>query len=204
MSRAKDFVRELDSLLHRRTDWLRHAISRRKPGNPKAFGKQHIDRGVRRMQALASDALAAKLAKNLFEAEKDFRKSWHPKKNKGWGRQQKQRTFMRWFDEHVGPGPTIYVFWNGRRCLYVGKTDGSGGRVASHFVKHWFGAATRVDVYAVYRRRSLTALECMAIHRFQPTYNRAKAESKKWTQKCPLCAIHRDIEAEVRGLLRLR
>jgi len=204
MSRARDFVRELDSLLHRRTDWLRSVLSKPKPGSPKAFGRKHINRGVRRMQSLASDALAPRLARDLFEREVDFRKSWHPKKGKGWGRPEKKRTFMRWFADQVQAGPTIYVFWNRRRCLYVGKTDGAGGRVASHFVKHWFSAATRIDCYAVFERRSLTALECMAMHRFQPSYNRAKAESKKWTKKCPLCAIHRDIEAEVRELLRLR
>jgi hypothetical protein len=204
MARAKEFIRELDALLTRRTQWLRSVLSKPKPGTPKGFGRKHIDRGVRRMQSLASDSLARRLARSLFDSEFDFRRSWHPKKGKGWGRAEKQRRFKEWFRDQIGAGPTIYVFWAKRRCLYVGKTDGLGGRVASHFVKHWFGAATRIDVYAVYQRRSLSALECMAIHRFQPAYNRAKAESKKWTKKCPLCVVHRDIEAEVRGLLRLR
>jgi hypothetical protein len=204
MSRAKDFVRELDSLLHRRTDWLRSILSKPRPGGPKAFSKKHVDRAVKRMQVIASDALAPRVARDLFDYEVEFQRRWHPKKGKGWGRAEKQRVFKGWFKREVEHGPTIYVFWAKRRCLYVGKTDGSGGRVASHFVKHWFGAATRIDLYAVYQRRSLSALECTAIHHFRPVYNRAKAESKKWTKKCPLCAIHRDIESDVRGLLRLR
>ena len=47
-------------------------------------------------------------------------------------------------------------------------------------------------------------LECLAMHRFQPTYNAAKAETKKWTSKCPLCQVHRNIWTELRAIFRLK
>ena len=204
MARAKDFERELAKLIKRRTHWLRGVLVKPRPGAAPTLSKAHVDRAIRRMQSIASDALAPKLARREFEAAVDFRKSWHPKLGKGWGRSAKRRRFREWFEKKVRPGPTIYVFWARRRCLYVGKTSGSGGRVSSHFDKHWFGAATRVDIYALSQSRSLSALECLAIHRFQPSYNRARAESRKWTLKCPLCKVHKNIRAELRDLFRLR
>jgi hypothetical protein len=156
------------------------------------------------MQRLASDALARDLARAEFDSQVVHKKAFHPKKGKGWGRRAKKASFNSWFDAWFGPGPTIYVFWAKRKCLYVGKTNGNGRRVSSHFEKHWFSAATRIDVYEVSRSRSLTSLECMGIHRFQPTRNRFRAERRKWTRKCPLCRVHKEIESEIRGLFRLR
>jgi hypothetical protein len=46
--------------------------------------------------------------------------------------------------------------------------------------------------------------ECLGIHRFQPSRNKVKAESRKWTKKCELCGIHREIEEEVSSIFRLK
>lgn len=204
MARAKDFARELDTLFFRRTHWLRGLFGKRRPGAAPKFSQKHVKSAVARMQDLASDALARRLARREFDSEKKWRKSWHPKEGKGWGRSAKRASFNKWFDKYFGPGPTIYVFWSKRKCLYVGKTSGNGRRVSSHFEKHWFSAATRVDVYAVKSSKSLTSVECMGIHYFQPTRNRFRAERRKWTRKCPLCEVHKDIDSEIRGLFRLR
>lgn len=204
MARATEFRRALDALFERRTHWLRNLFGRRRPGAPPKFSRKHIQAAVRKLHDLASDALAGDLAREEFDSQVLHRKSWHAKKGKGWGRAAKRVAFNDWFDNWFGPGPTIYVFWRARRCLYVGKTRGNGRRVSSHFEKHWFSGVTRIDVYSVKRAPSLTALECMAIHRFQPVQNRFKAERRKWTRKCPLCEVHKEIELDIRGLFRLR
>ena len=83
-------------------------------------------------------------------------------------------------------------------------TFGDRRRISGHFEKHWFSHATRVDVYQTSGRRALPALECLAIHRFQPRRNKSKAETRKWTSKCPLCKVHREIEQELGRIFRLR
>jgi len=132
------------------------------------------------------------------------RRSWHVKRGKGRGVDAKRRSFNQWFDRELGRGTYVYVFWSRRQCIYVGKTTRSGRRISSHFDKHWFGGVTRVDVNAARGRRVLPALECLAIHRFQPTRNKFRAERRKWTRRCALCAIHRSIDGELRSVFRLR
>ena len=93
-----------------------------------------------------------------------------------------------WFGRHFGGGTYIYVFWNQRKCVYVGKTAKSGGRISGHFEKHWFGSVTRIDVYHATGRRALPALECLAIHRFQPARNKFRAERNKRDSRVQLFA----------------
>lgn len=200
MSYAAEFRAELNDLLDRRTEWLETLFDVRRPGPPRRFTKDGLERAIARLQGLASEAFADRLAREWFEARVSGKRSWHPKRGKGWGRPAKKATFKEWFREKVGPGPTIYVFWNRSSCLYVGKTTGNGSRIAGHFDKHWFGKTTRIDVYAVKGRRGLPALECLAEHRFLPTYNRIAPETKKWTTKCPLCEIHKQIDRELREM----
>lgn len=161
-------------------------------------------RTITRLQDLASEALADKLARDEFEDAVRQRRSWHAKMGKGRGVDAKRRSFNQWFDRELGHGTYVYVFWNGRRCVYVGKTAKSGKRISSHFDKHWFGGVTRVDLYALTGRRVLPALECLAIHRFRPTRNKFRAEKRKWTKRCQLCAIHRTIDRELSSIFRLR
>lgn len=201
---AVGFRSELDRLFRRRTHWLRSSVEGPHPGPPPKLGRSHVRRAVTRLQALASAALAHKLARDEFEDGVLLRKSWHAKKGKGRGADLKRGSFNEWFDEHLRPGTYVYVFWNRRRCIYVGKTARSGRRISSHFDKHWFGGVTRVDVYRVKGRRVLPSLECLAIHRFQPTRNKFRAERRKWTRRCQLCTIHRRIDEELRSIFRLR
>lgn len=205
MARIKDFTRLLDDLYVRRTHWLRGVLTKRgRSGAPPRFAKRHVVRARKHLQQIASDALARKLARREFERGVLGRKSWHITSRKGHGRDAKKRHFKTWFQEHIEYRNCIYAFWDGRRCLYVGKTETGAGRIASHFVKFWFGKATRVDVYATRGRRVLPALECTAIHRFLPSYNKSKAESKKWTRKCPLCKVHKGIETELKDIFQFR
>jgi len=155
------------------------------------------------MQDYASDALASSLARAEFDLGTSEKRQWHPKRGKGHGRDVKKRAFKQWFRDKFGQGAYVYVFWrSGRRCAYVGKTLKSGGRIAGHFEKHWFDSVVRIDVYRANGKRVLPALECLAIHRFQPSENKFKAERKKWTRKCPLCRVHREIKDELGAIFR--
>jgi hypothetical protein len=204
-SRAtSEFQAQLNHLFRRRTHWLRSALAGPRPGPPPTLARSHVRRAIVKLQDLASEALAAKLARREFEASIRNRHSWHAKRGKGRGADAKRRSFNNWFDDHLRPGTHVYAFWNHRQCTYVGKTNWSGRRISSHFDKHWFGGVSRVDVYVTSGPRVLPALECLAIHWFRPTRNKFRAERRKWTSRCPLCAVHRTIDKELRSIFRLR
>ena len=205
MSTATEFRYELDRLFRRRTHWLRALFEGLPPGKPPPrLARTHVKKAIAKLQDLASDALARDMARDEFDDATDFRRSWHVKRGKGRGSDAKRAAFHIWFNENVGAGPSIYAFWRNRICIYVGKTSGSGRRISSHFEKAWFLPVTRVDVYAVAGRRVLPALECLAIHRFQPRRNKFRAERRRWTRKCPLCEVHKFIEQELRDIFRFR
>ncbi len=203
MSKEGDFRRELDALYERRTDWLRNCLSGRR-GPPTKFSRKTVNRAIEKLQSIASDALAKSLARTEFSDRVEDSHRWYNRKRKGHGRDAKKKNFKAWYRAKVRRRRCIYAFWAKDRCLYVGKSVNGGGRVASHFKEYWFGRTTRIDVYAVTGDRDLPILECLGIHRFQPSYNRSKAEEKKWTAKCPLCRLQRDIESELRSIYRLR
>lgn len=198
------FRQELDKLFKRRTHWLRTSIEGSRPGAPLSLSRGHVKNSIATLQQLASDALADDLARQDFEVGVRERRSWHCKRGKGRGVDRKRTAFNSWFDNKLGTGVYVYVFWRGRRCVYVGKTRQSGRRISSHFEKHWFASITRVDVYRASGRRVLPALECLAIHRFQPARNKFRAERRKWTRKCALCTLHRQIDQELSEIFRLR
>lgn len=203
MARSKDFTRQLDALFQRRTHWLRHVIARPGSGRPPAFMRAHRETAIARLQELASQALADRLGRRVFREGVRQRRSWRVLASKGRGPREKKEAFDEWFEARIGHKNCLYVFWRGRRCIYVGRTARGGKRASSHFEKFWFQGVTRVDVYATRGKSSLPAMECVAQHRFNPKQNRVKAAAARWTKKCPLCAIHRDIRSELRGVFRL-
>jgi len=110
----------------------------------------------------------------------------------------------RRFDVDTLVRSCIYFFWSRRGCEYVGRTTRGGSRPASHFDKYRFRCVSRIDVYAATGRRAITALECLARHRFQPIQNRIAPAQRKWTRACPMCRLHADLDDELRALFPLR
>jgi len=200
MSKSVEFNKTLLRLFEHRSDWLLHVIGKRRPGAPPAFGRKKLQRAIQNLQTIASASLASKLAKTEFaNAVVGKKKAWHVR---GRGAEGKRSVFNKWFEEHIPYRSVIYVFWKGRRCLYVGKTRHGRGRPSAHFDRNWFSRVTRIDVYAVKGKRSLPSMECLAIHRFQPSKNKNKAQSAKWTKKCPLCRVHRSIKSGVESIFK--
>jgi len=201
MSHQTQFNRTLDRLYERRTDKLRHLLI----GKSAPFltlTKARRESKIRELEEIASEALAKKMAKRGFKALVIGKKTW---RTKGWGTDKKKKIFRAWVRRKIPPKRgKIYVFWKKRECRYVGRTRRRGSRPSDHFKRRWFNGTTRIDVYSARQRSSIPLLECLAIHRFQPTRNKVKAATANWTPKCPLCAIHKKIRTELRKIYRFR
>jgi hypothetical protein len=201
---ALAFNRELEDIFQRRTHWLRARISKPGPGRAPAFSRATVTRGIHRLQALASECLAKQYARREFDEAVDQRKQWHITSRKGRGWREKKKAFGSWYARKIDHRNCVYVFWHKTRCLYVGKTIRGRGRPQSHFSKIWFPRVTRVDIYSTSQRSQIPRLECLAIHRFNPSENRQKAAKTKWTKKCPVCAVHGEIRKELRRIFSLK
>lgn len=203
MAFSAQFKKRLGKIFDRRTAWLCSIFAKRKPGRPQTISRSNVDDAINALQELASAGLADAYARKEFEQSVKGKKSWHVKRGKGWGLNKKKPAFNDWYESVFGKASCVYVFWKANKCLYVGKSSNGGGRPSSHFEKFWFSGVTRIDIYEA-SPRNLPAMECLAIHRFQPRRNKFKASAHKWTKRCPLCTLHRDIEDELRSMFRLR
>lgn len=203
MAFSKSFERELNNLFRRRTDWLRRRVGAKGAGKPPEFSRKKVGKGIRKLQTIASDAFARKLAKSEFNEHVASRKNYGVK---GRGPYDKREKFEEWFATHFRKRKgLIYVFWgNRKKCIYIGRTGSHGSRPSSHFEKFWFTGVKRITIFSVKGRSHVPKLECLAIHRFQPTRNKNKAATKKWTKACPLCTTHKHIESELRDIFRFR
>lgn len=131
MAFSKEFERELTSLFKQRTHWLRAELGDKAAGKPPKFGRKKVDDGIRRLQLIASAALANKLAKAEFEEHIASRKSH---RIKGWGPTEKKARFESWFQAYFGHRKgVIYSFWDTHRCIYIGRTGPHGIRPSAHF-----------------------------------------------------------------------
>jgi len=203
MAFSKSFERELKRLFDQRTDWLRRKLGARTQGAPPRFSRRTVNAGISKLQAIASYALAHKLAKTEFNEHVATRKNYHVR---GWGPEDKRERFEEWFSGHFGKTKgLVYAFWgNHRKCIYIGRTGSHGSRPSSHFDKYWFPSVRRVTIFAIRGKSHIPKLECLAIHYFQPTRNKNKAATKKWTKACPLCKTHEYIESELGDIFRFR
>lgn len=203
MAFSKTFESELNKLFRQRTDWLRRKLGTTGAGKPPKFGRKKVTSGIRKLQAIASHALAHKLAKVAFEEQVVSPKNY---RIKGRGPAEKKAKFQEWFAfRFKNTKGLIYAFWgkNGR-CIYVGRTGSHGSRPSSHMEKYWFSCVKRVTIFDVSRKSHIPKLECLAIHRLEPRHNKNKAAAKNWTKACPLCTTHKYIEKELRNIFRFK
>ena len=113
MAFSKAFERELNSLFHQRTDWLRRKLGAKGAGKPPGFGRKKVNAGISKLQVIASDGLAHKLAKAEFDEHVGARKNYHVK---GRGPEGKKKKFEEWFASrfHKTRG-LIYAFWGNQK-----------------------------------------------------------------------------------------
>ena len=187
-----------------RTRWLRNALGGGPPGRIPKFSREKVNRAISRMQETATEALARGAAREALRLRADPKIGWRIGPGKGWTRDAKKKEFLRWYKSTVRHRYCIYVFWADSTCLYVGQSTTGGGRVAAHFKEWWFSQASRIDVYPARASGSLPMLECLGIHWLHPKHNKIRAARRRWTRRCQICDLQRDIELEVRYIFRMR
>jgi predicted GIY-YIG superfamily endonuclease len=204
MAHLNAFEKKLDQLFFDRTYEMRVNVGLKKIGARPHMTQKKINNAIETLQNLASNILARGLAKKEFE-QNAVKGKKRRRKIVGRGWQRQKELYERWFKkEFINQDQLVYVLWNNKKCLYVGRTGNGGSRPSSHFSSKKFPRITRVDIYPTKSKAYTPKLECLAIHYLQPITNKNKAATKKWTRKCPLCAIHKKIEAELRKIFKLK
>jgi len=98
----------------------------------------------------------------------------------------------------------IYIFWSGKKCKYVGKSIVGGTRPQIHFEKYWFNDVTKINIYSTSQRSQIPKLECLAIHRFEPSVNCYKPSFSGNAKSCPICDTEKLIKQEIKSIFKLR
>jgi|SRR5208282_332164 len=200
---ATQFERVLLKLFRTRTHELRSRIWPTS-GLAPTLTRKRVRGSIEALRNIAEvDYLRSKNARKIL-SDYDHKRQWHSKKGKGFGISAKKRSFKNWYGKRITTKNCVYAFWNGSRCLYVGRTLRGKGRPTSHFEKHWFGKATRVDVYGFKGRKDVPRFECMLTHKRKPSYSRMRPSSKRYYTPCPICEGRKFIGNEVRWMFRLR
>ena len=204
MALATKFERELQKLFHRRTSWLRKAIGTNRPGKPHIFNRRKVAPKLWELGELASEILVRRRARRQFRQSVDGKRQWHIKRGKGFGIDAKRTKFKQWYEKYIGNKNCVYVFWSGRKCVYVGRTLHGKGRPAGWFDRVWFQPVTRIDIYSVPRRSEVPKAECLAVHLFDPTENKNWPSINRYTKKCSICKATKEIDRELESIFRLR
>jgi hypothetical protein len=204
MALTKEFERKLERLFHRRTSWLRKAIGKKRPGRPHIFNRKKVKPKLDELGDLAGVILAQRRARKEFRRATDGKRQWHVKRGKGYGVDAKRKKFKRWYERHIGNKNCVYVFWAGKKCVYVGRTLHGKGRPAGWFDRVWFQPVTRIDIYSVLRRSEVPKAECLAVHLFDPSENKNLPSFGSYTKECPICQSTKEIDHELKSIFRLR
>jgi hypothetical protein len=173
-------------------------------GKAPLFSKKRLRRSIAKLQEIAVDSyLGSKDARQVYKSY-DHKRQWHSKRNKGYGVRAKKKAFKNWYEQRITTKNSVYVFWDKKKCLYVGRTLNGKGRPTAHFEKYWFRRATRVDVFAFDRKRDVPRYECVLTHRWEPAYSRITPARRRYYTHCPICDGRREIAMSLKSMFRLR
>jgi len=201
--RIREFEAELTKLFAARTHALRSTIKVQRGAVPKMTRKR-IRQSIGHLQELFEREATRPKQSNEVLYDYDYKKQWHPKRGKGWGRDAKRISFKRWYENNIATDNCVYAFWSNKKCLYVGRTIRGKGRPTQHFEKHWFSKATRLDVYGFGRKRGVPQFECVYTHRHKPAYSKVRPAKKKYYTACYVCVGQETIKDEIKRLFRLK
>lgn len=197
------FIGELNKLYKKRTHRLRLTVSDPIKGKPPKLTRSTIKRSLYLLQLYANQALIKEYYKQSYGRKSLFKKQWQTK-NKGWGRDAKIDSFKLWYDKHINWPNNIYIFWAGRKCIYVGRTLNGRGRPQTHFKNYWFSSVTRIDIYHSSNKRDIPKLECLAYHKHKPKKNKNRPSIPKGSSKCPICKTDSFIKKEIKSIFGLK
>ncbi len=117
-----------------------------------------------------------------------------------------EKKFSRIFDftkDFVGDKSFVYIFWQNRKCLYVGQA-GTYRRIRAYQKSYYLNRATRFEILLVKRRSELTMQECMTQHYLNPKDTKVKPAHKSWGRRCPICAKHDRSRTEILDIFSLK
>ena len=186
-----------------RVHWLKSAIKKIQ-GRPPLSKKSKIDGKIVRLQELASEILIHQIFKKESKSLIKQKKRWHITKNKGWGRTEKKKSFKNWFNKYIDYNNYVYIFWNGKECIYVGRSVAGKTRPQNHFEKYWFNVVTRIDIYSTSQKSQVPKLECLCIHYYKPKININTASKRSYSKHCPICDTKDNIRKEIKSAGRIR
>lgn len=200
----REFDAQIDKLLQSRLHKVKSIIWTTRGAAP-TLTKKKVNRSIGQLQNITRDSiLGFKSTKSILKEDFDYKRQWHPKRGKGFGLAAKKQHFKNWYEANIKTKNCVYAICQGKKCLYVGRTLNGKGRPTSHFEKHWFGKATRVDIFAFDRKRDVPRFECLFTHRYEPSYSRMKPSSRRYYTRCTICDAMDQVKSEVKGLFRLK
>lgn len=200
MAYTKQFESKLNDLWHRRIAYVRSLVLRRQ-GTPKVFSKQFREKCISELQKIATRVLLRQGAKKEYHKVVS-----HSRRNKISPREAHDtERLLLWAEKH-GATPTIYSFWRGSKCLYVGKAENFVSRFRQYVgaKSRYLGTGVTIKAHFIKRRSQLGQAECLAIHLFEPMYNKMKAAHRAWGKSCPVCKVHDQIKDELQSLFSIR
>jgi hypothetical protein len=204
VSVKKQIENELARLSHDKSYALRKIAGVTGRGKQPSFTKTRVKKSTEKLLRLATEAVVKPLTMAAYKDSIVEKKQWHVKKGKGWSWKEKKKKFKSWLIEECGYQNYVYVFWNAKKCIYVGQSTQGKTRPDSHFEKRWFSPVTRIDILRVARKSEVSKLECLTIHHNKPKQNKNRPANSKWTKKCPVCKMHREIKGEMKRIFPFR
>jgi hypothetical protein len=93
MALAKKFENGLKELFLRRTEWLRSAVGKKRPGPTPTFTKKKVRSALERMVLTARQILIKQRGRKTFKSLVVLKKQWQVNSGKGFGRRAKKTAF---------------------------------------------------------------------------------------------------------------
>ena len=200
MAFKKEFERKLDNLWRCRTANLRSLVFRQK-AKANAFSKDFREKHIYDLQEIATQIFLRRRAQREFRQVISSTKRNRISRIESDGLDQ----ILSWAGQQ-GEQPTIYSFWRGIKCLYVGKADNFKVRLG-HYVRarsRYLSSGVTIKIHSIKNRSQLAKSECLAIHLYAPINNKVKAAHQMWGKSCPACEIHDHIKEDLQSLFRIK
>ena len=199
MALTNHLINKLDTLWKRRTADLRAVLIPRRAGQPTKFTRRVRDRLINELLADTTKLLLRREGQTEFKRIAPHRCLTQIR---GRGLLNRGRNMLDWAEANL-TGSIIYVFWKGKKCLYVGKGE-SKRRLKDYEKSAYLKEGTCVEVFLVKGKSQLGKAECLAIHLFNPRDNRKRAAKEKWGKECPVCRKHDLIRDELNALFKMK
>ncbi len=196
MALFTEFDRELNALWQDRIAKTRSLLKKPK-GRPKSFSQKDRDKRIGRLKELAASILTKEKARSELQKIASF-----PPKRKSLRGNHRYDKMLTWAKNFSGP--IVYSFWRKKKCLYIGQSESAKQRMPNYRNNTILNKADRLKVHVIRRKTELGKAECLAIHLYNPSGNRADPPKKKYDKRCPVCCKIKKIIEDIDSLFRMK